>query len=124
MFERVVWLLLLGAAAAARADEPRENSAAIDKALRDPMQPYRALPGGAAAAAAYRFHLTSVLISPARRIAIVNGRPLEVGDAVDGAEIVRIDAEAVHLTQGGDELLIYLGRPGNGERPSAGVSVP
>ena len=34
-----------------------------------------------------RFRLTAVLISDARRVAIVNGKPYQPGETVDGAEI-------------------------------------
>ena len=126
MFERVAILLLI-AAGVVNADEPRDAGADAGKALRDPMQPYRPLPGGAGGAAGgatYRFNLTGVVISPTRRIAIVNGRSLEVGDEVAGAKIVRIERETVYLQQGSGALLIHLGRPGNGERPSEGASGP
>ncbi len=123
MFERVA-ILLLVAAGAVHADEPRDAAADAGKPLRDPMQPYRAIPGSASGGAASRFNLTGVLISPTRRIAILNGRPLEIGDQVDGAKIVRIERETVYLQQGSGALLIHLGRPGNGERPSEGASAP
>jgi hypothetical protein len=125
VFERCAWLLLL-AAAVVHADEPRDGAPAVPKVMRDPMQPYRPAAGAAAggAGAAYRFNLTGVLISPSRRVAIVNGRPQQIGDRVDGAVIVSIEPETVHLQQGSDELLIHLGRPGNGERPTEGASAP
>jgi hypothetical protein len=79
--------------------------------LRDPMQPYRAVAGVAGGGGAGpRFALTAVLISPLRRVAIVNGKPYERGDTVDGAEIVRIEADAVHLRERGNELVVPLGR--------------
>lgn len=92
---------LLVAAAAARADEP----------LRDPMQPYRIVPGAPSVAgpAVPRYRLTAVLISPTRRIAVVNGKPYQQGERVADAEITRIDMEAVHLRAKGEEVVLHLG---------------
>jgi hypothetical protein len=81
-----------------------------DAPVLDPMQPFRyvgSVSGGVAAAP--RFALTAVLISPTRRVAIVNGKPYERGEIVSGAEIVRIDADAVHLREHGNELVVPLG---------------
>ena len=91
--------------------------------VRDPMQPYRFVAGpGGVGVAAPRFALTAVLISPTRRVAIVNGKPYERGESVSGAEIVRIDADAVHLREHGNELIVPLGhaavaKPSQGETP-------
>ena len=100
--------LLLFAAAVTRADDLPP--------LRDPMQPYGR--GGAVVGVAggARFHLTAVLISSARRVAIVNGKPYQHGETVDGAEIVRIEPNAVHLREHGADLVVLLGRPGTGRQ--------
>jgi hypothetical protein len=59
--------------------------------------------------------LTVVLISPTRRVAIVNGKPYECGEIVGGAEIVRIDPDAVHLREHGNELVVPLGHAAAGK---------
>jgi hypothetical protein len=84
---------LLLTAATVMAEEPP---------LRDPMRPFTsgAVTGAAAAAAVPRFVLTAVLIAPTRRVAIVNGKPYGLGDAVDGAEIVAIELGSVRLREG------------------------
>ncbi len=96
---------------------------AEDALVRDPMQPYRyaAGPGGGVAP---RFSLTAVLISPTRRVAIVNGKPYERGESVNGAEIVRIDPDAVHLREHGNELVVSLGHAGAAAKPSQGETPP
>ena len=101
MFDRVLAaiavLLVLGAA---HADEAP---------LRDPMQPYRPAQIAAAAGAAQpRYALTAVLISPARKIAVVNGRAYRQGERVSGAELVRIEPDAVHLREGNANIVIRL----------------
>ena len=89
--------------------------------VRDPMQPYRFVVGpGGIGSVAPRFALTAVLISPTRRVAIVNGKPYERGESVSGAEIIRIDADAVHLREHGNELIVPLGHAAAVGRTSQG----
>jgi hypothetical protein len=73
------------------------------------MRPFQASVEGARdAPAAPRFALTAVLISPLRRVAVVNGRPYRQGDNVDGAQITLIEPNAVHLREGSNELVLRL----------------
>ncbi|HVY65689.1 MAG TPA: hypothetical protein VHH11_12780 [Gammaproteobacteria bacterium] len=100
-------------------------AAAEEPPMRDPMQPYHFAAGPGGALGAPRFALTAVLISPSRRVAIVNGKPYERGETVNGAEIVRIDADAVHLREHGTEVVVPLGRAGAADKPrSQGETVP
>ncbi len=112
-----VAVLLIVAVARAGAELP----------LRDPMQPYRAGAGAAAGGggAGPRFALTAVLISPSRRVAIVNGKPYERGETVNGAEIVRIERDAVYLRERDTELVVPLGNGGApAKRNSQGETAP
>jgi hypothetical protein len=88
-------------------------SAFAEPPVRDPMQPFVAVAGepsgGTSATPAPRFRLTAVLIAPSRRVAIVNGRPYQEGQRVDGAEIVSIEAHDVRLRDGKAELILHLG---------------
>ena len=100
---------------------------AEEKPARDPMQPFDSAAAARVdqAASAPRFVLTGVLISPTRRVALVNGRPYTPGDAVDGAEIVAIEPAAVRLREHGVEFVISLGQPQSGRPPTAqGETVP
>ena len=101
---------------------------AEDAPVRDPMRPFgsaAATAGSAPAASAPRFALTAVLIAPTRRVAIVNGKPYQQGESVDGAEIVAIEQGAVRMRERGTELVVSLGRPGNGRPQSVqGETVP
>ena len=113
--------IVLGAALvgawSAQADEPP---------LRDPMRPFGsdAAPGTAAARpSGPRFALTAVLVSPTRRIAVVNGKTYFVGDTVDGAEIVAIELDFVRVREGGAERVVSLRRPGAGWQSVQGESV-
>lgn len=58
------------------------------------------------------FELTSILVSPGRQVAIVNGSRVEVGDDVSGASIIEILPHAVRLESGEEEIeLRILGKP-------------
>jgi MSHA biogenesis protein MshK len=48
------------------------------------------------------FVLSSILISPNRRVAIVNGTRVSQGDEVAGAEVVEINASGVQLKADGE----------------------
>ena len=94
--------------------------------LRDPMRPFGSdsSSGTVAVPDAPRFTLTAVLVSPTRRVAVVNGRPYLEGDAVDGAEIVAIELDSVRLREHGAERVISLRRPGAGRQSVQGETVP
>ena len=108
-------LLLAGAASAA---EP---------AMHDPTQPFKAAPGGEAGAPVSgpqpRFKLTAVLVSPTRRVAIVNGKPMQEGERVAGAEIVKIDGHSVQLREGNHDFVLELGNAGASAPHAEGDSV-
>jgi hypothetical protein len=74
------------------------------------MRPLGAGGQTGAVVARARFVLTAVLISSERRVAIVNGKPYQLGARVDGAEIVAIEPQAVRLREHGSEHVISLGR--------------
>ena len=117
MFSRLlVGLALLASTAFAAADE-------VELPVRDPMRPFATAPatGGDASSAVSgpRFVLTAVILAAERRVAIVNGEPRQLGDTVAGAKIVAIEANAVRLDEGGNELVIPLGR-----RPQVRSAVP
>lgn len=73
-------------------------SAAHGQALRDPTRP----PGPGARTATGKaeqsgYNLQSVLISPERRYAIINGEIVPIGGSVGGAELVAVAPERVTL---------------------------
>lgn len=73
-------------------------SAAVAQALRDPTRP----PAMSAKGAAGKIEqsgwiLQSVLISPERRYAIINGEVVPLGGSIAGAELVAIAEERVTL---------------------------
>jgi len=75
--------------------------AASAQTLSDPTAPPQALPGRAQAennAPAWR--LQSTLVGANRRIAVINGRAVVEGEAVDGAVVERIQLGRVRLRVG------------------------
>ena len=77
--------------------------------LRDPMQPHRPVAtSGAQRSAPNRFELTAVLVSSDRKIAVINGSFHREGDWINGAQITRIELQAVHLQRGSEETVVRL----------------
>lgn len=82
-------------------------SAAAAQALRDPTRPPMAsLKGVVDKAERPGWLLQSVLISPERRYAIINGEIVQLGGSIAGAELVAIAEERVTLkTQEGMRIV-------------------
>lgn len=84
--------------------------------LIDPTRPPDYRSPDNAAAASQPWVLTSTLISPARRLAVINGRVYAAGDVVAGARILAIEPYAVRLSKGGRVFTLRL-LPGKVKRP-------
>jgi len=74
-------------------------SPALAQALRDPTRPpfFSSARGPAGPATPSVWNLQSVLISPERRYAIINGEIVPLGGSIGGAELVAITEERVTL---------------------------
>ena len=73
-------------------------STAVAQALRDPTRPPAASAKGMTGRTGQSgWILQSVLISPERRYAIINGEVVAVGGSIAGAELVAVAAERVTL---------------------------
>lgn len=81
--------------------------AVADQALRDPTRPYAARMLGPIATAP-RFELNAIFQSDTRRIAIVNGQRVGVGDGLDGATVTDISADSVALSYAGRTITAAL----------------
>ena len=84
-------------------------SAAVAQALRDPTRP----PAAGANTVAGKMQATgwilqSVLISPERRYAIINGEVVALGGSIAGAELISIAAERVTLRTREGLRVVYL----------------
>ncbi|HEY3487991.1 MAG TPA: hypothetical protein VGL10_07990, partial [Gammaproteobacteria bacterium] len=74
--------------------------------MSDPMQP--ATGGGAVvrSAGSPRWTVTGILISPGRRLAMINDRLIGVGENVDGARVKTIRGNGVELDVGGRSIFL------------------
>jgi MSHA biogenesis protein MshK len=95
----------------------------LAQSLSDPMQPPAFLaPANAARgeqAPGGGLVLQSTLLSGGRRIAMIDGKPMQVGDRIGRARIVSIDPDAVTLRESNTTRVLQL-YPGSGvTRPGA-----
>ena len=74
--------------------------------LRDPMRPDHAQ--AATPAQAQRFRVSAIFLSDVRRVAILNGRTVTVGDRVDGATVTAIGDNTVRLAYQGRAISAIL----------------
>lgn len=74
--------------------------------MRDPTRPYTAREIGAATTP--RFVVNAIIISPDRRVAIVNGRRVGVGDSVGNATVIAIEKEKMVLELDGKRITTEL----------------
>lgn len=77
-----------------------------DGPLRDPTRPYSETQGTYASPP--RFVVNAIIISPQRRVAIVNGRRVVVGDTVGGATVIAIEKKQLLLELGGKRITAGL----------------
>lgn len=54
------------------------------------------------------FELGLTLVSPDRKVAVINGRPLQMGDEVSGTHIVAIDSNSVRLAGPSGNITLFL----------------
>lgn len=101
----------LGVFAAALAAVPAWGPC-LAQALSDPMRPpaYAAPEGGAAGElpSGGGLVLQSTLLSKGRRIAVIDGKPVKVGDRIGKARIVSIDPGAVTLREANTTRVLQL----------------
>jgi hypothetical protein len=74
--------------------------------MRDPTRPYTARE--LSATTAPRFVVNAIIISPERRVAIVNGRRVSVGDSVGNATVIAIEKEEMVLELDGKRITTGL----------------
>jgi len=73
--------------------------------LQDPTRPVSFT---AAASADTALTLESILLGPARRVAVINGKVVAEGDSVAGATIVAINKNSVRLRHRGQAVELVL----------------
>ncbi len=105
-------ILLLSSVVFAGAPAASSPSGPSSQALPDPMQPPAQIrPAKRARDRAPSWRLQSVLVSPGRRVAVINGRALAVGERIHGARLVAIHPGHVVLQQGSRRIVVRLAMP-------------
>ena len=84
------------------------ESAFSQEVLRDPTRPYSA--PVVLEASPTRFAVNAIINSDKRRLAIVNGRRVGIGDEIDGAVVLAIRKDEVVLEIDGQETTLTLNR--------------
>lgn len=110
MFRPWLALLLMSAAAAAGA-QPGLGDPTRPTSLSEPQESTRA-------AQMPRWRLQSTLIADDRRVAVINGRIVSVGERIEGATLLEVRSDGVTLQQDGQRLNLRL--PGRIEVKSGG----
>lgn len=97
--------------------------------LPDPTRPQLGAPSGAPAAGAASGapQLQSVLIGRApggRRLAVIDGETVRVGDTVRGARVARVTDTEVELVRGSERQRLHLYAQDDAGAANAGASAP
>jgi len=101
LFIFIMMLAGLAGNASVRADD------AIDR-LPDPTRPSLANEAGDGSAIRQGLQLQSTMISTRRRIAVINGQRLTIGDRIQGASVTEIQPFQVTLQRAGRDIQLRL----------------
>ena len=91
-------------------------------ANNDPMRPPNFNPASTPSAnAARQWDTTEILISDARRIAIINDTPVQAGDTINNAKVISINIDHVVLSHNNKHFKQYLFRTPVKQQTSPGT---
>jgi len=74
--------------------------------LQDPTRPENF--SGSQSQAAHPWGLEAIIIAPERRIAVIHGQMVKVGDSVAGFKVVAIQSNTVHLEGPHGSIILFL----------------
>ena len=104
MFDRRTITLMLAAL-------PATGALAADDSLRDPTRPDTAtVPAAVEHAPTVRYVVSAIFYSSDRRVAVVNGRAVSVGDRLGAARVVAIGPESLTLDVSGRHVTAKLAK--------------
>lgn len=106
MFRRQVAVLILSGLLVVLMPAGRGSAASLPDPTRPPQRFIS--PAAPGSAVPKSWQLGSILIAPQRRVAVINGRPVSVGDRVNGAKVVAIESNQVRLQRGSREFVVNL----------------
>jgi len=76
--------------------------------MRDPTKPTAYVFRGGAADFTAGLQLTSVLNSTHRKVATINGKPLMIGDEINGFDVTAIKSGSVELRSASHSVILHL----------------
>lgn len=82
--------------------------------LQDPTQPPASFLEGESAwsETGHRWNVNSILVSPRRKVAIINNKLVQPGELIEGQQVVDIRLEGVVLQgSGGKQIVLLPGKP-------------
>jgi len=83
-----------------------------DEILRDPTAPLFSSAGSQPQANLFSlvssYKVTSILLRPNMKVAVINSRQVREGDVIGNAEVVKIDKNTVTLQVAGEEQILEL----------------
>ena len=74
-----------------------------------------------AASASRQWDITEILIADTRRIAIINNTPVQAGDTISNAKVIRINIDHVVLNHNNKNFKQYLSRTPVKQQTSPGT---
>ena len=84
-------------------------SQSVQAQLDDPTRPANASNTvSSATKVTSSWDLSSILVSPQRSIAIINGKTVESGEVLDGARVIEVNKTSVKLRYRGEIMLLKL----------------
>ncbi|GMR07389.1 MAG: hypothetical protein BMS9Abin26_0392 [Gammaproteobacteria bacterium] len=86
------------------------TASSVHAQLRDPMQPpeFQYSAGDVAQSKYSGYELTSIIIAPGRRVAVINGQSLSKGDSLGNVTVVDIRPAEVLLKRGEEDIVLSL----------------
>jgi len=98
VFRKAIALLLVAACSA--------HAFGQGAPLADPMRPALRGPGAAGQTGAQALRLAGIVVSPSRRLALIDGEFLEEGQRIYDVQVVRIDKESVTVRRDGKSFVL------------------
>lgn len=99
--------LMLASTTVTAADDSETESLRVE----DPMQPSwlrKRATKQAQPETRTRFTVDTIVVSPDRRVAVINGRSVGVGNTINGARVLEIEPDRVTLDVDGTKLTIEM----------------
>jgi hypothetical protein len=78
--------------------------------LRDPTRPPNTVSGKTVpdAQQPVKWNLTATIVGPERRVAVINDRAVQIGQKIDGAVLVAVEAGSALLVREGKQMQLKL----------------